>query len=183
MRRSVFFILSVFSLLFLVHNATADSPEPNLKVIRKQLRVAISSSETTDSLYKSLSAMKSRSGIIDGFIAGLQALKAKHAWNPYSKIRYIKNCEKTFEKAISADPENIEIRFMRFSVEDSVPKFLGYNKNINTDSQEIIAQLDKKNYGTADRELTIEIIKFLVNSRRCTPTQIAELNKHLATFK
>ena len=61
--------------------------------------------------------------------------------------------------------------------------FLGYNKNIANDSKEIITQLDKKNYGTADKELTIEIIKFLVNSRRCTPTQIDELNKLLAALK
>jgi len=181
MRRSIFFIAGMFSFLFMVQNVKAD--EPNLKSIRKQLREAINDSKTTDSLYKSLSSIKNRTGIIDGFIAGVQALKAKHAWNPYSKIKYLKNCEKTFEQAIEVDPHNIEIRFMRFSVEDSVPGFLGYNKNIATDSKEIITQLDKKNYGTADKELTVEIIKFLVNSRRCSPTQIDELNKLLAALK
>ncbi|WP_419700949.1 hypothetical protein [Mucilaginibacter sp. NFX135] len=181
MRRSIFFIAGMFSFLFMIQGVKAD--EPNLKNIRRQLREAINDSKTTDSLYKSLNSIKNRTGIIDGFIAGVQALKAKHAWNPYSKIKYIKNCEKTFEKAIEVDPHNIEIRFMRFSVEDSVPGFLGYNKNIATDSKEIITQLGKKNYGTADKELTVEIIKFLVNSRRCTPAQIDELNKLLASLK
>jgi hypothetical protein len=181
MRKHIFFLASVFSLLFIIQNVKAE--EPDLKAIRKQLREAINDSKTTDSLYKSLSAVKNRTGIIDGFIAGLQALKAKHAWNPYAKIKYIKNCEATFEKAIVVDPHNIEIRFMRFSVEDSVPGFLGYNKNLGIDSQEIITQLDKKNYGTADKILTIEIIKYLANSRRCTPVQVEELNKHLAALK
>ncbi|WPU95211.1 hypothetical protein SNE25_06685 [Mucilaginibacter sabulilitoris] len=181
MRRSIFFITTVFSLLLFIQCAKAD--EPNLKVIRKQLREAINDSKTTDSLYNSLNAVPKKTGIIDGFIAGLQALKAKHAWNPYSKIKHLKNCEKTFEKAIEADPHNIEIRFMRFSVEDSVPGFLGYNKNLTPDSEEIINQLNKKNYGTADKTLTIEIIKFLANSRRCTPAQVEELNKHLVELK
>lgn len=181
MRKSIFFIVSVFSLLFIIQPVKAE--EPNLKAIRKQLREAINDSKTTDSLYKSLSGIKNHTGIIDGFIAGLQALKAKHAWNPYSKIKHINNCEKTFEKAVAADPHNIEIRFMRFSVEDSVPGFLGYKKNLAPDSEEIITQLEKKNYGTADKILTIEIIKYLANSRRCTPAQVEELNKHLATLK
>jgi hypothetical protein len=181
MRKSIFFIVSVFSLLFIIQPVKAE--EPNLKAIRKQLREAINDSKTTDSLYKSLSNIKNHAGIIDGFIAGLQALKAKHAWNPYSKIKHINNCEKTFEKAVAADPHNIEIRFMRFSVEDSVPGFLGYKKNLVPDSEEIITQLEKKNYGTADKILTIEIIKYLANSRRCTPTQVEELNKHLAALK
>jgi hypothetical protein len=181
MRKCVFFIASIFLQLFIIQNVKAD--EPNLKIIRKQLREAINDSKTTDSLYKSLSGIKNRPAIIDGFIAGLQALKAKHAWNPYSKIKYIKNCEKTFEKAIAADPQNIEIRFMRFSVEDSVPGFLGYKKNLAPDSEAIINQLNKRNYGTADRVLTIEIIKYLANSRRCTPVQVEELNKLLATLK
>jgi hypothetical protein len=181
MRKSSFFIASVFALLLIVQNVKAE--EPNLKAIRKQLREAINDSKTADSLYKSLSAIKNRTGIIEGFIAGVQALKAKHAWNPYAKIKYINNCEKTFEKAVVADPHNIEIRFMRFSVEDSVPGFLGYKKNLAPDSEEIITQLDKKNYGTADKILTIEIIKYLANSRRCTPAQVEELNKHLAALK
>jgi hypothetical protein len=181
MRKRIFFIASIFSLLFIVPNVKAD--EPNLKIIRQHLREAINDSKTTDSLYKSLSGIKNRAAIIDGFIAGLQALKAKHAWNPYAKIKYINNCEKTFEKAIAADPRNIEIRFMRFSVENSVPGFLGYKKNLAPDSEVIINQLDRKNYGTADKTLTIEIIKYLTNSRRCTPAQIEELNKHLAEIK
>lgn len=181
MKKSIFFTVCAFLFVLFTQNAKAD--EPNLKNIRKQLRLAINDSKTTDSLYKSLNEVKNRSAIIDGFIAGLQALKAKHAWNPYSKIKYLKNCEKTFQKAIEADPHNIEIRFMRFSIEDSVPGFLGFNKNLANDSEEIIAQLDKKNYGTADKVLTIEIIKYLATSRRCTPAQIAELNKNLAILK
>ncbi len=98
MRRHIFFIAGMFSFLLMVQNVKAD--EPNLKNIRRQLREAINDSKTTDSLYKSLSSVKNRTGIMEGFIAGVQALKAKHAWNPYSKIKYLKNCEKTFEKNI-----------------------------------------------------------------------------------
>lgn len=178
--RNPIYILAAFLLLFVTQNLKAD--EPNLKVLRKQMVVAIDNSKTTDSLFKSLTAIKTRTGIVNGFIGALQALKAKHAWNPYFKVKYLKNSEKTFKQAVAEDPHNIEIRFMRFSIEHNVPGFMGFNKDLTADSEDIIAQLDKKNYGSADKELTIAIIKFLIHSKRCTPAQNIILNKHLTAL-
>lgn len=154
--------------------------QPDLKILRKQMVVAVEKSQTTDSLYKSLYSLKEKNGITNGFIAALLALKAKHAWNPYSKLKYIKNSEKLFRQAVAADPHNIELRFMRFSIEHSAPSFLGFNKELVADSEDIIAQLDKKNFGTADKDMAIAIIKYLIHSKRCTPAQNEVLNKHLA---
>jgi hypothetical protein len=72
---------------------------------------------------------------------------------------------------------------LRFSVEHNVPGFLGFNKDLITDRDEIISQLNKKNYGTGDKDLTVAIIKFLLNSKRCTPVQNEDLNKRLAALK
>jgi hypothetical protein len=143
----------------------------------------MNSSKTTDSLYKNLSAIKNRPGVIISYLATLSACKAKLSWNPYMKLKHLNNAEATYKTAVSADPHNIEIRFLRFSVEHNVPGFLGFNKDLAADSQEIISQLDKRNYGTADKDLTVAIIKFLLQSKRCTPSQNDDLNKHLAQLK
>jgi hypothetical protein len=153
--------------------------QPDLKVLRKQMVVAVEKSKTTDSLYSNLSNLKDKNGITNGFIAALLALKAKHAWNPYSKIKYLNRSQKVFKEAVAADPHNIEIRFMRFSIEHNVPSFTGFNKELTVDAEDIIAQLDKKNYGSADKEMAIAIIKFLIHSKRCTAAQNQVLNKHL----
>jgi hypothetical protein len=178
MFKRIFFIANIMALAALFQPVKAE--EVNLKVLRKQMVIAIEKSNTTDSLYNSLNGIKEKTGIVNGFIGALFALKAKHAWNPYSKIKYINRSEKIFQQAIAADPHNIEIRFMRFSVEHNVPSILGFNKDLAADSEDIIAQLAKKNYGSADKELTIAIIKFLIHSKRCTPAQNQLLNKHLA---
>ena len=151
--------------------------------IRKQLIVALKSSKTTDSLYKSLDAVKNKTGLITGYIAALQALKAVHAWNPYNKIKYLNRSEKSFKQAVAVDPHNMEIRFMRFSVEHNVPGFLGYNKNLADDRKEIIHQLNKKNYTPADHDLVTTTIKFLLESKRCTPAENEYLNGQLAALK
>lgn len=166
-------------------NATAmpdDIAEPNLHVIRKQLVTAINSSKTTDSLYRNLGLIKNRTGLVNGYIGTLQALKAKHTWNPYFKIKYLNDAERTFKGAVTRDPANIEIRFMRFSVEHNVPGFLGYTKNLVADRTEIIKQIDRKHYSSADTALVKTIITFLIDSKRCTPTENRNLSQHLATL-
>ncbi|TSD65827.1 hypothetical protein FFF34_000040 [Inquilinus sp. KBS0705] len=173
-------------LLLFVANTNArvrfDDTEPNIPAIRKLLVSAIKSGKTTDSLYNSLGAVKNRSSLITGYIATLEALKAKHTWNPYYKIKYLKDSERSFSAAVDTDPHNIEIRFMRFSVEHNVPGFLGYNKNLAADKAEMIKQIDRKHYTTADNQLVKTIINFLLESKRCTPAEHQNLTQHLAAL-
>ena len=159
-----------------------DTPEPNLHVIRKLLVSALNSKKTTDSLYTNLGSVKDRSALINGYMGTLQALKAKHAWNPYFKIKYLNDSQETFKIAVQRDPHNIEIRFMRFSIEHNVPGFLGFNKNLVEDRQEIIKQVDKKYYAKADKPLVKTIILFLIDSKRCTPAESTNLKQHLAAL-
>ena len=156
--------------------------QPNVHVIRKLLVSALNSKKTTDSLYTNLGALKSPSALVNGYMGTLQALKAKHAWNPYFKIKYLNDSQSTFKTAVSRDPHNIEIRFMRFSIEHNVPGFLGYNKNLVADRQEIVKQVDKKYYAQADKQLVKTIILFLIESKRCTPAESTDLKKHLAAL-
>jgi hypothetical protein len=177
MFKKLLFVAGVATLTLFYTQVKAQ--QPDLKVLRKQMVIAVEKSKTTDSLYKSLTDIKEKNGITNGFVAALLALKAKHAWNPYSKIKYLNRSEKVFKEAVTADPHNIEIRFMRFSIEHNVPSIIGFNKDLTVDAEAIITQLDKKNYGSADKEMAIAIIKFLLHSKRCTAAQNTVLNKHL----
>ncbi|UEG53868.1 hypothetical protein LLH06_02625 [Mucilaginibacter daejeonensis] len=169
---------SLLPLLLLTNLAFADIPEP--KVIRRQLLQALEKKTLTDSLYTVLTAEADKSPLTVAYIGAVQALKAKHAWNPYYKVKYLNDAEKTFKTAVSREPDNIEIRFMRFSIEHNVPGFLGYNKNLTADRDAMITQLNKKHYTSADPELVHTIIKFLIDSDRCTPAQVQKLRSQLA---
>lgn len=161
----------------------ADNLSIDIKQIRKQLVLAVDQEETTDSLYTSLSSLSEKTPLIVGYLAALQALKAKHAWNPYRKLQYLNQSRKQFDNAIAADSTNIEIRFMRFSVQHNLPGFLGQSENLDADRQVILVQLDKENYGTADKSLTKTIIRFLLESKRCTAAEAEKLKSQLAAFK
>ena len=180
MLKNILFVAGVATLTLFYTQVKAQ--QPDLKVLRKQMVIAVEKSKTTDSLYTNLGNIKDRSSLINGYMGTLQALKAKHTWNPYYKIKYLNDAEKTFKNAVTGDPSNIEIRFMRFSVEHNVPGFLGYTKNLVTDRTEIIKQIERKHYASADVALVKTIITFLIDSKRCTPAEHSILTQHLASL-
>lgn len=176
-------LLLLFLLCAIILNtfAQADSP-PELKQLRQKMVLALNSSKTTDSLYTALAKISNKPPVYLAYLGTLDGLKAKHTWNPYSKIKYLTTAEKVLKQAADADPHNIEIRFLRFSIEHNVPGFLGYNKNQVADKDEMIHQLNAQNYGTANKPLTIQLIKFLIDSKQCTPAETEALHKHLAAI-
>lgn len=176
-------ILTGIYLMCLVQIASAQTSDQKNKTLRRQVMLAVNNSKTNDSLYKVLAAMPNKSPLITGYIGTLQALKAKHHWNPYYKVKYVKDAQKTFAKAVAADPHNMELRFLRFSVDYKLPKLLGYTKNMEADKNEIIAQLTQKNYTADNKELVITIINFLREANMHTAAEDAFLTKQLASLQ
>lgn len=170
-------------LITVLITAFTNNQKYDVKALRKQLIQALEKRSVNDSLYRVLSADKNRPPLITSYYGAVQALKAKYTWNPYYKIKYIKDAENTLQTAVNEEPHNMEIRFMRFSIEHNVPGFLGYDKHLDMDRKEMILQLDKKSYPAADKDVAITIIKFLLDSKRCTAQETEHLHKHLAELK
>jgi len=174
-------LLCVMFGVMLLSFAEANVPAP--KVVRKQLLLALDNRKLTDSLDRVFTAAPNKSPLNVCYLGVIQALKAKHAWNPYYKVKYLNDAEKTLQTAVSREPDNMEIRFMRFSIEHNVPGFLGYTTHLTADREEIIKQLERRYYSTADQDVVITIIKFLIESKRCTPHENDFLHKQLAAIK
>ncbi|MBW4891783.1 hypothetical protein KXQ82_18805 [Mucilaginibacter sp. HMF5004] len=171
-------------LLFALFTFSAKADEaPELKQLRQKLLQAINSSKTTDSLYTVLNKIQVKPPVIMGYVGILESLKGKHAWNPYSKIKYLNSGQRIMQQAITADPHNIEIRYLRFSVEYHLPAFLGMAKHIAEDRDEMLAMLAAKNYATADKQVAANIVKTLLESKKCTAQQNEFLHKQQAELK
>ncbi|MBS7564119.1 hypothetical protein KHS38_06850 [Mucilaginibacter sp. Bleaf8] len=177
------FVVAVLILSAALITAFTSVQKYDVKLLRKQLVQALEKRSVNDSLYKVLGADKNKPPLIVSYYGAVQALKAKYTWNPYYKIKYIKDAENTLQTAVNEEPHNMEIRFMRFSIEHNLPGFLGYDKHLDMDRKEMIQQLDKKNYPAADKDVAVTIIKFLLDSKRCTAQESERLHKHLAELK
>lgn len=86
-----------------------------------------------------------------------EMIQAKYTFNPFTKWEKFSKGKKLLQQAISRDTLDLEMRFIRFSVQSNLPGFLGYNDELNTDKR-FLAENTKK---TKDPELKKMISNYL----------------------
>jgi len=82
------------------------------------------------------------------YYAVSQMLQSKFSINPLDKLKAFKQGKEKLEKVINLYPEDIELRFLRFCVQDGTPQFLDYKSNMKEDSD-----LINKTISTSSEEL------------------------------
>lgn len=100
---------------------------------------------------------KTKKPILLAFYATGHFFMAKHVGNPIKKFSYFNKGKKFLDEAVTKDPKNLEIRFLRYLCQEKTPKFLGYNKNKEEDKAFILKEYKSSN----DEELVNQIKKFL----------------------
>lgn len=164
--------------IFLLFFCLAQSSwAQDVVAIRKSVVRAVDSEKMTNHLYQELSNLRSKDPLILAYIATLEGLKAKHAWNPYSKIKHVKQADKLIDRAVSLAPDELEIRFMRFSLQHYTPAFLGFSKQLDEDRKAIVRLFELRKFGRSEADLVHHIAKFMIDSKRCTPAELQILKK------
>ena len=131
MKLFVFIVFCIFSVI---------SP-PELSQLRKDYIAASGDKNLIDILAKSLTDVTTNDK--PEFIAykgALLAMQSKYAKGKERKELFKKGAS-LLEAAVVANPNNIEIRVIRLSIQENVPKLLKYNANISEDKEFIL-----KNY-------------------------------------
>ncbi len=104
-----------------------------------------------------------------------QTLIAKHSFNPYTKLKELKNGLETIQQAINKDENNLEIRFLRFSVLHHIPDFLGYKDEKKEDAKKITELLKNQDYSLLDFKFQKGIAEFMIKSKRIDKDNIQKL--------
>ncbi len=71
--------------------------------------------------------------LMAGYKACGMMIMSRYIFNPFSKLSNFLKGKELLEKCISKDPSNIELRFLRFTIQAEAPAFLGYNGQLATD--------------------------------------------------
>ncbi|MDZ4838937.1 MAG: hypothetical protein SGJ04_02900 [Bacteroidota bacterium] len=136
----------------------------------KQLRVlyikAIENSNLADELYDKLQYENSNALIV-GYKGAIEAIIAKHAWNPYNKIKYLNKSQVTLAKAIAAAPSDAELRFLRYTIQFYIPEYLGYSNDLDKDKKVIL-----KYASSAVKEVREVIVQFFTENKLCTDKEL-----------
>jgi hypothetical protein len=72
-------------------------------------------------------------------------LKAKFAKTLKEKKRLFTEGVQWIENAVKSEPNNVEIRLIRLSIQENAPKILNYKKNIEEDKKLLLSNLEQQN--------------------------------------
>lgn len=91
--------------------------------------------------------------IYEAYLAVGNFLMAKHVFSPFSKIAYFKKGKMQLEGAVAKAPNNLEIRFLRYTCQVEMPDILGYKNSISVDKKFILEHYKESNDVTLVSEI------------------------------
>jgi len=164
MKRCVI-LLFIFSFSFTV----------NAQQYRNFYEKAASSETYYNSALTSVDLMTTNNSLKLGYQGALKAISAKYTFNPVAKVNRFNNGVAELEKAISLDKNNIELIYVRYTIELNAPSMLGYNKNTALDKNRLLIYVNTKMLAEKDMDLSTRIAKYLYNFAPLTPKEKMEL--------
>ena len=152
--------------LFLVFSLTSFTySQLSLTEVRNAYEKAVYNEQTAIDLLANL--ITSNNPTFIGYKGAVTIVMAKHVISPYKKLNYFKTGKDVLEKAIQKEPLNVELRFIRFSIQCNAPKFLDYHSNIYADKVLLLKEVK----AIKDVDLKKRITKFLLHSGEVNRTE------------
>ena len=144
--------------------------------LRRHYELAAADKAAGEKFYKLLADYKDRDALVLGYKAAAEAIRARDA-SMFNKLTYVQDAAKTFEQAVGLDPQNPEIRFLRFSVESNLPAFLGLSKHVDQDKEMLLSAALSHPGSGLDSEAFRTVRNFLVERGHVSEEDAQRLNK------
>ena len=120
----------------LIHRKVSSPFQP--AILRRHYELAAADKTAGEKFYQLLANYQERNALVLGYKGAAEAIRARDA-SMFNKLTYVQDAARTFEQAVSLDPQNPEIRFLRFSVESNLPAFLGLSKHVDEDKELLLS--------------------------------------------
>jgi hypothetical protein len=161
-------------MIFITTTVAAFPKGDDLLKVRKYYYLAIKSEEKFKEFENILVKYNNPENTILGYIGMSFMLKAKYAWLPNYKLEYFTKGKNFLESAISKDPNNVELKFMRFCVQNETPSFLSYKINFIKDKNFLIKSFPH----IKDNDLKQKICSYMLENKiELTDIELSRLNK------
>lgn len=110
------------------------------QVYRKNLAIAPNDTALCFRMIEELAKQKNDDKAM-GYWGAYTMISANHVFSPIQKLQSFNKGKDALEKAIVQIPKDVELRYVRYAIQISIPKFLGYKNNIQTDRKWMMEQL------------------------------------------
>ncbi len=159
-------------MIFISSTSTVFPKGDDLLKVRKYYYLAIESEEKFKEFENILVKYSNPDNTILGYIGMSFMLKAKYAWLPNYKMEYFTKGKNFLESAISNDPNNVELKFMRFCVQNDTPSFLSYKRNLENDKRYLMKSIPTMR----DNDLKQKIINYMLEKEvKLTEAELSRL--------
>ena len=115
----------------------------DLATIREAYRAAYENEEVVEKLHDDLTAVGMQDdAVLVAYKGAVTTMLAGYSEGFQNKKMLFREGRELVEHAVETRPENVEIRCIRLSVQENVPKITGYTKNQEEDKQFILDHFD-----------------------------------------
>lgn len=165
--------LIIFAMI-LQHNVQAQ--ENTLRKARHLYQYASAEEDSALGLFGLLTQPSSGSQpVLHAYRGAAFSIKASYLWNPISKLDHFNVGKGMIEEAVKQQPENWEIRYVRFTVQDGSPGFLGYRGNISEDKAVLLRSIPAALRSASDAWIAKQAALYLIQSESVTAAEKAKL--------
>ena len=158
---------------------TVQAQEFTLDELRHQFYLTTLDYKYAPPLIEKLHAAESPSALQLAYMGATEAILAKPGWNIFKKLQHLRNSRSYFTQAIEHDMTDLEIRFLRLSVEHHIPGYLGFSKNIEKDKGVIMSNINLFRKKNLPQEIIDYIIRFSIDSGIYTTEEVDHLRHAL----
>jgi tetratricopeptide (TPR) repeat protein len=147
----------------------------SLPQIRVRYRESVGDREEAEALWRKFKDYRGEDGVILAYKAATRILMSHHSWMPMEKLAYLKEAMHLFRQAVSYAPDNIEVRFLRFSIEHRLPAYLDESRNLEEDKAVILASAERYQDFSLNRAELEAMFDFFEACDRFTKAELAQL--------
>ena len=140
----------------------------DLESLRNAYAKANSSNENTQAFINTAEKQTGSDVITTGYKAAARIMEAKIV--KQNRKSLVKTGATSLESIIKSNPNNIELRVIRLSVQENIPKIVGYRGSLKDDKAFIL-----NNYSKQNATLKNYIKRFAMQSKTITDAERATL--------
>lgn len=109
--------------------------------------------------------------LLAGYKACGTMMMANYVWSPIEKLSTFDEGKNLLEKCIQQESNNVELRFLRYTIQNNAPFFLGYHQALKQDKAFLLQAVPT----LKDKNLQSLIVDYLRNNTQLSPSEKQQL--------
>ena len=165
------FLVYFFSMNTISSAVGQGHSDPLLFELRTNLQKAFQEEGECEKLYEKIKNLENPEPIVKGYMGAIYVARARHI-TFFKKMKNLNTGIDLLEEAIKGDPKDVELRFLRLTIQVNLPKFLGYHQDVEKDKIFVL-----ENYQNAGPKMKQAMLDFIKTSGEFNEAQRASVGK------